>query len=112
MLSDTEPVERETRLYVWLFGKPAWELEGLEGGELDSEFFDEVGALGKELHERLEWASRTAKVLLDHGWSPGGGLYDITFYKPISEELARKELQELGLNPDDLSIEEEEIEDE
>jgi hypothetical protein len=111
-LSDSESDERETRLTIWLFGKPAWELEGLEGNELDSKFFDEMGALGKELHERLEWASRIAKVLLDHGWDPCGGLYDITFFKPISEELARKELQGLGLDPEEMNLEEEEIEDE
>jgi hypothetical protein len=111
-LSDIGPDERESSLSIWLFGKPAWELEGLEGGELDSKFFEEIAALGKELRERLEWVSRIAKVLLDHGWDPSGGLYDITFYKSISEELARKELQELGLDPEEMNLEEEEIDDE
>jgi hypothetical protein len=41
-----------------------------------------------------------------------GTLYDIDFYKPVPAESARKELKELGLDPDKMGIEEVELDDE
>jgi hypothetical protein len=111
-LGKTTPVQKGTRLSIFLFGKPAWEIDGLEGGDIDFTTLEKIEALGKQLHAHLQWSAKVARELLDHGWDAYGGLYDLDFYKPIPEELARKELEELGLNPDELNLEEEEFEDE
>jgi hypothetical protein len=110
-LSNTKSVEKETRFSLFLFGKPAWEIEDLEG-ELNFKTLEEIYALGKELNERLQWVARIARELLNHGWDAYGTLYDIDFYKLVPFEVAEKELKELGLDPDKLGLEEEEIDDE
>jgi hypothetical protein len=48
-----------------LFGKPAWEIDGLET-EVDFKVLEEINALGKELQGRLHWVSLTGKELLKH----------------------------------------------
>ncbi len=109
-MTNVESVEKETRLSLFLFGKPAWEIEDLEG-DVDFKTLEEIGAMGKELHERLQWVAKVAKELLNHGWDAYGTLYDIEFYKTISVESAKKELRELGLDPEEMNLEEEELED-
>ena len=104
-------VEKSTELSLMLFGKPAWELDGLEGNDVSFERLKEIDALGKELQERLHWTSKLGRELLDHGWDAYACLYDIHFVKPVPLEQAKKELRELGLNPDEMDLEEEEIED-
>lgn len=110
-MSNTESVEKETRFSLYLFGKPAWEIEELEGGEIDFKTLEKIDAVGKEIHERLQWVARIARELLNHGWDAYGTLYDIDFYKLIPAEAAKKELREMGLDPDELGIEEEELDD-
>ena len=101
--------EKVTRLSLWLFGKPAWEIKALEGGDVTPTLLKRIEALGKELQERLQWTAKVARELLDHGWDGYGALYDICFYKPTPLEQAKKELKEMGLDPGDFSLEEEEI---
>ncbi len=110
-MTNVKSVEKETRFSLFLFGKPAWEIEELEG-ELNFEVLEEIDALGKELYERLQWVARISRMLLNHGWEAYGTLYDIDFFKPVPAEAAEKELKELGLDPDKLGLEEEELDDE
>jgi hypothetical protein len=91
-----------------LFGKPAWEIEGLEA-EVDFRALEKINALGKELQGRLHWVSVIGKELLKRGWDAYGTLYDIDFYKPVPIETARKELKELGLDSEMIGLEEEEL---
>jgi hypothetical protein len=103
--------DKETQLFLWLFGKPAWEIKELEGGDVTPKLLKQIEALGEELQERLQWTAKVARELLDHGWDGYGALYDINFYKQIPLEQAKKELEEMGLDPNDFGLEEEEIED-
>jgi hypothetical protein len=102
-------VKKESRICLYLFGKPAWELEGLEGEELSAEFASKLEELGKDLNERLHYAAKVLRELTKHGWSAYGTLYDIDFTKEIPKEEAEKELKKLEL---DLEVEEEEFEEE
>jgi len=103
-LSHGKPAEKETRFFLGLFGKPAWEIDGLEGGEITLKMMDEIEALGKKLNERLQWAARTGRKLLKHGWNASGSLYDIDFYKDIPIKEAKRELRDLGLDPDGFDL--------
>jgi hypothetical protein len=102
-------VEKFSRIMLFLFGKPAWELDGLEGEELGEGFAGELEKLGEELHSRLGDCARTFRLLVGGGWSACGGLYDIDFTKDVPKREAVEELRILGL---DLEVEEEEYEDE
>ena len=84
-------------LSLHLFGKPAWELNDFEGNELGEDFSEKLKALGDELRERLYNLAKIHSILLKNGWTAYGGLYDITYYKDISLEEAKKELKDLGL---------------
>jgi len=84
-------------LSLHLFGKPAWELDDFEGKELGEDFSEKLRSLGDELKERLYNVAKIHGVLLKNGWTAYGGLYDITYYKDIPLEEAKKELKELGL---------------
>jgi hypothetical protein len=92
---------------IFLFGKPAWELETLEGSRVDLELLEEVALCGRELHVRLSRAAELGTKLLGLGWEGIGLLYDIDFYKSISLEGAEEELRALGVEPGDVSIREE-----
>ncbi len=110
-MSDQENVQNSCRLTIWLFGKPAWELE-LEGAEVDAALLDEVSKLGDQLRERLLHVSATTKLLIENGWSGSGGLYDIWLNKDIGMEDARVELARLGIDSDEVNLEEEEMDEE
>jgi hypothetical protein len=69
---------------IFLFGKPAWEIEGLEGGELDEALIEEIRAKGKELSQSLEEAADALTRLKAIGWEGTGTLYDIRLFKDIS----------------------------
>ncbi len=97
---------------VFLFGKPAWEIENLEGANVDAELLDEVSACGEELFRRLTRASQIGRKLLDGGWEGCGLLYDIDFYKRMPLRDAQRELQEMGIGRDEVSMREEEDGDE
>jgi hypothetical protein len=85
---------------IFLFGKPAWEIEGLEGGELDEALIEEIRAKGKELSQSLEEAADALTRLKAIGWEGTGTLYDIMLFKDISLGEARRELSKLGLDPE------------
>lgn len=95
---------------IWLFGKPAWEMD-IEGQEITSGVMFEEKA--KELYDRLVEVSVVVEKLLTKEWSISGALYDLYARKDISEEEAKKELKSLDLNPDDftfMEFEDEELE--
>ena len=107
-MTATQAVEKVSRLSLWLFGKPAWEIEDLEG-EVDFRVLEKVQVLGKELQGRLHWVSIIGKELLRRGWDAYGTLYDIDFYKHVSIEDAKKDLKELGLDAEVVGLEEEDL---
>ena len=87
------PVE----LTIFLFGKPAWEIEGLEGEQVTKELVERIRSLADELRDRLRWAADVIEKLLDNGWEAYGTLYCIELYKDVSLREAREELRRLGL---------------
>lgn len=83
------------RFVLWLYGKPAWDME-LER-ELDKDFSNMLRSVGDN---RKEWLHKVADIydkLINNGWEPYGTLYDIDFYKNISVEEAEEEFKKLGL---------------
>lgn len=88
---------KEVYFGIYLFGKPAWELNNFENQDLKKEYSQTLKKKGRELKERLEEIAEEFKKLIDNGWDASGGLYDIWFTKEISLEAAEKELKELGL---------------
>jgi len=97
-----------SRFSLMLFGKPAWEIDGLEA-EVDFRTLENINILGKELQGRLHWVSAIGKEFLKRGWDAYGTLYDLDFYKSVPIETAKKELKELGLDSDMVGLEEEEF---
>ena len=92
---------------VFLFGKPAWEIDRLEGSPIDLELLDEISSCGQELSRRLARVAELGKKLVERGWEGVGLLYDIDFYKPVSLKEAEEEFKALGIEPDEVSIREE-----
>jgi hypothetical protein len=92
---------------VFLFGKPAWEIDRLEGSPVDLELLSEVASCGQELSRRLVRAAELGTKLVERGWEGVGLLYDIDFYKEVSLRDAEEELKALGIEPDEVSIREE-----
>jgi len=89
---------------IFLFGKPAWEIERLEGSTVTPELLGEVAACGEELSRRLSRAAQVGKRLLDAGWEGLGLVYGIDFYKAITLKETQEELKDIGVNPDEVSI--------
>jgi hypothetical protein len=96
-----------TSVSVFLFGKPAWEIEGLEGFPVDMELLDGIAAHGISLCKRLARAAEVGRRLVQSGWEGYGLLYDIEFYKTVALREAEDELKRLGIEPDEVSIREE-----
>jgi len=92
---------------IFLFGKPAWEIEGLEGSPVDFELLGAIASCGQELDRRLTRAAELGKKLVVKGWEGYGLLYDVEFYKTASLKDAEEELKALGIEPDEVSIREE-----
>jgi len=109
----SDPIRSQTlvSVSVFLFGKPAWEIDGLEGNEVDPELLGEIAACGHELDKRLARAAELGKKLLERGWEGVGLLYDMDFSKEMSLQDAERELKALGIEPDEVSVREEEFED-
>ena len=84
---------------VYLFGKPAWEIEGFEGGGLDEALIERIRKKGKELSQRLDQVADTLTELMKKGWDGTGTLYDVSLFKDVSLGEARRELAEMGLDP-------------
>ncbi len=100
---------RETQVTVWLFGKPDWELD-IEGVDVTEEMAGEIERKGEELQTRLCRDAKIIRKLVKSGWEGSGGLYDLWFSKPIPLEQAEKELADLGISGDEVTLEELEIE--
>lgn len=98
---------------LYLFGKPGQELD--EGGEVTAA---QLRDLGTELNARLQNAADIVGKLTETGWEAEMGLYDIYLHHPYvrTEQEARMRLDELGIDPEQVFIDEfedeEELEDE
>ncbi len=105
----SEPVRDKplVTVSVFLFGKPAWEIEGLEGSPVDLELLGAIAACGQELSRRLMRVAELGKKLVEKGWEGYGLLYDVEFYKGITLMDAEEELKALGIEPDEVSMREE-----
>lgn len=91
---------------VHLFGKPAWEMD-LENVEVDQDMIETIERLGGELQTRLGRASEILRILTGGGWTGEGGLYDVMLYKDQGLEETERELVRHGINPSEVTIEEE-----
>jgi hypothetical protein len=105
----SEPSQEKSLVIVsvFLFGKPAWEIDRLEGSPVDLELLGKVASCGHELSRRLARAAEVGKRLLDGGWKGNGLVYDIEFYKAVSMRDAEDELKALGIEPGEVSVREE-----
>lgn len=92
---------------VFLFGKPAWEIDRLEGSPVDFELLEAIASCGQELRVRLARAAELGRRLVERGWEGYGLLYDVEFYKSLTLKDAEEELKALGIEPDEVSIREE-----
>ncbi len=92
-----------------LFGKPGYELG--EGVEVSGE---QVRQLGRELAERLDTVAGLLDKLTAAGWDAQTGLYDVMLSHPFlrTEAEARTQLDGLGIDPEEVSLDEFEDEDE
>ncbi|HUH99878.1 MAG TPA: hypothetical protein VLY65_02440 [Nitrososphaerales archaeon] len=92
---------------VFLFGKPAWEIDGLEGAPVDLQLLSAIAACGAELNRRLSREAEVGKRLVANGWEGYGLLYSIEFYKAVTLKEAEDELRRLRVQPDEVSLREE-----
>ncbi len=98
-------------LSVFLFGKPAWEIEDLEGGELTPELIDQIRNTGDKIKNSLDQTASVLTKLLRNGWSGSGGLYDVDMHKDVTLDEAQRELITLGIDPTEVNLMEEDDED-
>jgi hypothetical protein len=86
---------------LWLFGKPGHELN--EGEEIHA---DAIRALAQSMKQRLEQAADIVAKLTGAGWEAQMGLYDVMLYNPYvrTEADVRTRLDDLGIDPDEVSI--------
>jgi hypothetical protein len=86
---------------LWLFGKPGMELD--EGEEITA---DEIRALRTALSDRLGQAADILEKLTGAGWDAQMGLYDVMLSHPYvrTEAEARTRMDDLGIDPDEVSI--------
>jgi hypothetical protein len=96
-------------LMMFLFGKPGQELN--EGGEVTPE---ELRDLGRNLHERLDEAAAIVEKLTGAGWEAQMTLYDVFLSHPYitTAVQAEQQLQNLGIDPEHVCIDEWEDEEE
>ena len=106
--SMSEPSRGEPLVTVslFLFGKPAWEIEGLEGSPVDLELLAAIAARGAELAGRLSRAAEVGRRLVASGWEGYGLTYEVEFYKELSLREAEEELKSMGVEPDEVAIRE------
>jgi hypothetical protein len=103
-MSEPSPGKPLVTISIFLFGKPAWEIDRLEGSPVDPQLLDEIASCGQALSRRLERAAELGKKLVDRGWEGIGLLYELEFYKGVSLRDAEEELRALGVEPDEVSI--------
>ena len=106
-MSSHAPGKPLVTVSVFLFGKPAWETEGLEGSFVDLELLNAIASCGRELDKRLTIAAELGKRLIASGWEGYGLVYDIEFFKATTLRKAEEELKVLGIAPEDVSMREE-----
>jgi hypothetical protein len=94
---------------LFLYSKPGQELN--EGGPVTAE---ELRELGKTLHVRLDEAATIVEKLVGAGWDSQMGLYDVFLSHPYLNNTAdvEEKLQDLGINPESVFIDEMDDEDE
>ena len=107
MMSQPTPGKPLVTVSIFLFGKPAWEIENLEGSPVDIQLLSAIASCGQELGSRLTRAAELGRKLVASGWEGYGLLYDIEFYKAVTLRDAEEELKSLGIEPDEVSIREE-----
>ena len=84
---------------TFLFGKPAWEIDGLEGAELSAALVEEIRKKGAELNKNLGESAEALTRLMKKGWTGTGTLYDVSLFKDVSLGEAHRELVGMGLDP-------------
>jgi hypothetical protein len=86
-----------------LFGRPGQELN--EGEEVTDR---QLRGLGDDLRNRLREAADVVEQLTAAGWEPQMALYDVVLSHPSisTSAQAHDELEDLGIDPEGLSIEE------
>ena len=96
-------------LMLFLFGKPGQELD--EGEEVTAA---QLRALGQSLQERLQETADIVEKLTGRGWEAQMALYDVFLSHPYIDTAAQAEaqLQDLGIDPERLIIDEWEDEEE
>ena len=82
---------------VFVFGKPAWEIDGLEGSCVDFELLGEISSCGQQLNRRL------ARCGAGEVGGRYGLLYEVDFSKATSLKDVEEELKALGAEPDEVS---------
>lgn len=94
-------------IMIGLFGKPGQELD--EGGAVTA---DQLRALGKCLHQRLEAAAEIVEKLNNTGWDSTMSLYDVMLSHPYlrTEAEVLDKLHDLGIDPERVCIMEDEEE--
>jgi hypothetical protein len=92
-----------------LFSKP-----GVELGEGEEVTGEQLRQLGTDLALRLDMAAGMLDRLTAAGWQAGMTLYDVSLSHPFlhTEAEARSQLDGLGIDPDQLCLDEFEDEEE
>ena len=106
-MSQPSPGKPLVTVSLFLFGKPAWEIDGLEGSPVDLELLRAIAACGEELNRRLSRAAEVGKRLVANGWEGYGLLYEVEFYKTVTLKEAEDELRGMRVEPDEVSLREE-----
>ncbi len=91
---------------IFLFSKPENEIE------LEEAKPEDFRKLGDELQVRLNKVAEIVEKLEKNKWERSAGLYDLSFYKKIKVDDAKKELEKLGIKEDEVDIMEEEFDEE
>ncbi len=93
-----------TIVTIHLFLKPSWEMD-IEGIDyIDPEI---LRRKGDELRERLHAAAEIVDKLQSDGWPMVSGhaaIYDLEFVWGGDSESAERRLIELGIDPDEVGI--------
>ena len=95
-----------TIVSIHLFLKPSWEMDIEDIGYIDPEILRQKG---DELRERLHATAGIVDKLQSDGWSRVYGhtvIYDLEFVWEGDSKSAEKRLIELGIEPDEVGVEE------
>ena len=87
-----------TEITIHLYGKPDWEIN------LDEITGEQLKEHGKYLMEHLNKVGDYVIKLEENEWSRNGIIYDLCFCKDISIDEAKKELTQLGIDLEEISL--------